>query len=199
MQARACASLGSPFMERLCDLLAERLTPGTPLTDRLFAWERDPTYRGDSVPLRLAGALHALRLTENATLAAVYPHEAPSDEALWQAVSESLERHAAEIDRFIDSPPQTNEVRRSAALLAAGHWLTERHPLPFVLSELGASGGLNLAWDRYAVATPTGRLGAADAALELTPDWEGGVPSGPAPGRLSAGVWISTRCTIRCA
>ena len=35
-QAEACADLGSPFMAQLCTLLAERLEPGTLLTDRLF-------------------------------------------------------------------------------------------------------------------------------------------------------------------
>ena len=86
-QAEACADLGSPFMARLCTLLAEHLEPGTPLTDRLFGWQGDLGPRGDSVPLRLAGALHALKLQGHTGLAQAYPPHQPDDAALWAAVS----------------------------------------------------------------------------------------------------------------
>jgi hypothetical protein len=175
-QAQACADLGSPFMARLCTLLADRLQPGTPLTDRLFGWPGDLGPRADSVPLRLAGALHALRLQERAGLAAVYPPEMLDDATLWQAIDSALATEAAFVDAFVDNPPQTNEVRRSAVLIAAGHWLTARFGLPLVLSELGASAGLNLMWDRYALALPGGRLGPRNPALTLRPDWSGPLP-----------------------
>ena len=178
-QAAACASLGSPFMARLLTLLADRLRPDSPLTHRLFDWPGDIGPNGASVPLRLAGALHALVLTGHPLAAAYPPHQA-DDEALWQALDSALRSEAPFLERFLNSPPQTNEVRRSAALIAAGHWLAARHPLPFVFSELGASAGLNLIWDRYALATPQGTLGPADPALTLTPDWSGPLPP-PAP------------------
>ncbi|SMY08477.1 DUF2332 domain-containing protein [Flavimaricola marinus] len=175
-QALACDDLGSPFMHRLCTLLADRLQPGTPLTDRLFDWPGDLGPREASVPLRLCGALHALRLEERADLAAVYPPHNASDDALWTAVEAALHTEAAFIDRFLNSAPQTNEVRRAGALIAAGHWLHARHPMPFKLSELGASAGLNLMWDHFALEAKGQRLGPADAALTLTPDWEGDLP-----------------------
>ncbi len=81
-QARACADLGSPFMAQLCDLLAARLAPGTPLTDRLFDWPGDLSPRGDSVPLRVCGALHALRLEGRGALAEVYPPHAADGAAV---------------------------------------------------------------------------------------------------------------------
>lgn len=174
-QAQACASLDSPFMARLCTLLGDRLAPDTPLTRRLFDWPGDLTPRGESVPLRLAGALHALVLQGDA-LAAVYPPHEVSDAALWAAVEAALERRAAFVGAFLDSPPQTNEVRRSAALIAAGHWLAARHPLPFVFSELGASAGLNLNWDRFALDLGSSRRGPADAPLTLNPRWHGAPP-----------------------
>ncbi len=180
-QARSCAHLGSPFMDRLCTLLADRLQPGTPLTDRLFAWEGDLSPAAESVPLRVCGALHALRLDDRAGLADVYPPHEAADDALWAAVDRALKGEAAFVNRFIDSPPQTNEVRRSAVLIAGAHWLTARHDLPIRTSELGASAGINLNWHRFALATPQRTLGAAGAALTLTPDWQGGVPTGPAP------------------
>ncbi|MCW1933458.1 DUF2332 domain-containing protein [Pararhodobacter zhoushanensis] len=176
-QADACAGLGSPFMAQLCTLLAERLEPDTALTRRLFDWPGDLTSNAASVSLRLAGALHALVLQGHAGLAAVYPPNACDDDTLWQAVHAALASDAAFIDGFIDSAPQTNEVRRSAVLIATGHWLAARYPLPLVFSELGASAGLNLNWDRFALDLGTTTLGPTDPALTLTPDWRGPHPA----------------------
>ncbi|MCC5972057.1 MAG: DUF2332 family protein [Pararhodobacter sp.] len=175
-QATACADLGSPFMARLCALLATRLQADSVLTRRLFGWPGDVSAQGDAVPLRLAGALHALKLQGHAPLVATYPPLDCDDETLWQAVQGTLDSEAGFIDRFIDSAPQTNEVRRSVVLIAAAHWLTERFGLPVDLSELGASAGLNLIWDRYALALPGHTLGPADPVLTLTPDWTGPLP-----------------------
>lgn len=175
-QSRACAGLGSPFTARLCALLAEGLTPEGPLGPRLFGRPGDTGPAGDSVPLRLCGGLHALALGGHAGLSAVYPPAAADDAELRAAVAAALAEETAFLDRFLDSPPQTNEVRRSAALIAAGHWLAARHGLPLVLSELGASAGLNTIWDRYALALPGRTLGAQEPALTLSPDWTGPLP-----------------------
>ena len=115
-------------MARLMRCLAPRIARGGPVYDRILAWPGDISPRGASVPLRLAGALHRLVLADLCPgLAAVYPPHAASDAALLAAVEEALAEHAARIDDWIDSPPQTNEVRRSAALIAAAHWLAARH------------------------------------------------------------------------
>ena len=172
-QAVHCEALGSPFTAQLFRLLAVRLGPGTPLTDRLFGWRGDLGASGDSVPLRLAGALHALRLRGDEQLSAAYPPNAPDDESLWQALDAAMRDNAAFIDAFIDSPPQTNEVRRAACLIAAGQFLADRFERPLVLSELGASAGLNLLWDRFALLAQETRFGTADAALTLEPEWRG--------------------------
>lgn len=185
-QGLACAELGSPFMGRLCALLADRLAPGTPLTDRLFGWPGDLGPRADSVPLRLAGALHALRLEGRAGLAAVYPPEEVPDDTLWAAVAGALRDEADFVDAWIDSPPQTNEVRRSAVLIAVGHWLSARLGLPLALSELGASGGLNLGWPGYALEAGGARFGPDPAALTLAPDWTGALPPAARPDVVAA-------------
>ncbi|MCB1397583.1 MAG: DUF2332 family protein [Rhodobacteraceae bacterium] len=175
-QGRACADLGSPFMARLMAMLAERLMPDRPLTRRLFGWPGALGPSDQSVPLRLAGALHALVLQGHPGLAAVYPPHAVDDQTLWSAIDAALTRDAASLDAFLDNPPQTNEVRRSAVLIATGHWLAARYPLPFVFSELGASAGLNLNWDRFALEIGPRRLGPARPVLTLTPDWRGAAP-----------------------
>lgn len=178
-QARACKDLGSSFTARLLDLLADDLTPDSPLGPRLFNWPGDIGPSAASVPLRLAGALHALVLSgTDPRLAAAYPpHEVP-DDTLRAALLQALHDHAATLDRFLDSPPQTNEVARSAVLIAAAAWLRARYPLPLPLrlSELGASAGLNLNFDAFALQAGPTRLGPTDPALLLAPDWRGPPP-----------------------
>ncbi|MFV2002708.1 MAG: DUF2332 domain-containing protein [Paracoccaceae bacterium] len=176
-QAKSCASLGSPFMQRLLNLLAARLRPGTHLGDRLFDWPGDISSSGQSVPLRLCAALHRLVLSGTAPgLAGVYPPHPVDDDRLWQHVSQALSDHADDIVNWIGSPPQTNEVRRAAVLIATGHWLSARFELPLMLSELGASAGLNLNFDGFALATAVHHLGPADTNLVLRPDWSGALP-----------------------
>jgi hypothetical protein len=180
-QAEACAGLGSPFMARLCRLLADRLDPAGPLGERLFGWPGALGPAGASVPLRLCGGLNALALRGHAGLGAVWPPFEAEDAALWAAVAAALAGEAGFLDAFLDSPPQTNEVRRSAVLIAAGHWLADRYGLPLVLSELGASAGLNTVWDRYALALPGRVLGPSDPVLTLAPDWSGPLPPATPP------------------
>jgi hypothetical protein len=163
-------------MAQLCCVLAARLARGTPLTDRLFDWQGDIAPRGDSVPLRLCGALHALHLQGDPALAAVYPPHIATDDALWLAVSQVLAGNADFIDTFIHSPPQTNEVRRAAALIAAGHVIVSHFPNSMRVSELGASAGLNLDWNRFALDINGARLGQSNATVTLPPDWTGATP-----------------------
>lgn len=146
------------------------------MTDRLFGWPGDLGPKADSVPLRLCGAFHALRLSRRGGLEPVYPPHRVDDDTLWGALDGALRGEAEFIDAWLDSPPQTNEVRRSGPLIAVGHWLAARFDLPIVTSEIGASGGLNLRWDRYALEAAGQRFGAPDPALVLRPDWTGPLP-----------------------
>jgi len=182
-QAETCTALGSPFTGQLLHLLAENLQPGTPLTDRLFNWTGNIAASGHSVPLRLAGAFHDLVLTgADPDLAKLYPpNPAPSDAALWKGLSNALTRHATRIDARINRPPQTNEVGRSAVLIAAGHMLAARFGLPIALSELGASAGLNLNWDHYTLRIENHTYGPRQPALTLAPKWSGPLPEPTRP------------------
>ncbi|MDT8856959.1 DUF2332 family protein [Paracoccaceae bacterium Fryx2] len=177
-QATACAALGSPQTARLLAGLADAMTGDTAVAARVLGWPGDPSWRGESVALRLAGGLHALVLGgQDGALAAAYADPAAvSDRQLVAVAQAAMARHEAFLLRWIDSAPQTNEVRRSAVLIAAGNWLAARVGLPLVLSELGASAGLNLIWDRYRLTVPGGEMGPPDAALHLAPDWHGQAP-----------------------
>jgi hypothetical protein len=169
-------------MGRLLGLMAERLRPGTPVADRLFGWSGDISPSAQSVPLRLAGALHRLVLSRaDAALVAAYPPHRVSDDQLWRAVTNALDTHSDDVLSWLNSPPQTNEVRRAGALIAAGCWLGQAHGLPLMLSELGASAGLNLNWDRFALDIGDARFGPPDAAVVLSPEWRGLRPRGAVP------------------
>ncbi len=176
VQSIACESLGSPFMGRLMGLCATKDWPASPITVRIFAWQGEIGPRDQSLPLRLPGALHALHLVGHPVLAPVYPPEQADDDTLWAAVSTVLGTEIDHLNRWLDSAPQTNEVRRSATLIAVGHWLADRFDLPIRTSELGASGGLNLHWDSYALDIAGQRFGPTEAVLTLIPDWEGPLP-----------------------
>lgn len=176
-QATACKELGSPFTARLLRLLADDLAPGTPLADHILNWPGDPTSRGDALALRLAAGLHALVLSQrDAGLAALYARpEGPKAELL-QGLRAALHQHAAFLSDWLTSPSQTNEPRRSVVLIAAAHWLAARYHLPLVLSELGASAGVNLIWDAYGLDLPGLTLGPDTPALTLSPTWRGPLP-----------------------
>lgn len=179
-QGPVCASLGSPFMGRLMPLIGTRLEPGSRVADRILDWPGDTSAAGDSVPLRLAGALHALKLT-GAALEKVYPPADVSDDTLWDAVNAALGAHETHILDWLDSPPQTNEVRRAAVLLPALAIAADGHDTPVELLELGASAGLNLRFDQFLLDTPEGALGPETSSLRLTPAWTGPFPRGPLP------------------
>lgn len=184
-QAESCRQLGSPFTARLLTLAAERLTDATPVGARLLAWEGDVSSRGQSVPLRLAGALHKLVLSGDTDLAPHWPPEAQtSDDALWKAVESAFQRRADVILASLDTAPQTNEVRRAAALIPVLHMLAVRYDRPLALYELGASAGLNLHPDRFALLAGPARFGPDDPALTLEPDWQGPAPQ-PAALKIS--------------
>ena len=161
-------------MARLMSGLAEGLQPGNPLTDHILELQGDQTSRAQALPLRLAGGLHALALSgQDAALAMAY---ADPQADVTAAALDAIARHPQTLLDWVAFPPQTNEVRRSAALIAAAHWLTARFGLPLVLSELGASAGLNLLWDHYALTIDDQIWGPARPTLTLTPDWRGPLP-----------------------
>lgn len=178
-QSEACTRLGSPFTARLCALCAERLTPGLGrAAERVLAWSGDPSPRGQAVPLRLAGAFHALVLSgRSPALAAAYPpNRVCEDEALWSVLTDALTQYDDWIHDWLDSPPQTNEVQRANGLFAGLSHLAERYGLPFVLSEVGSSAGLNLNLALYGYSFAGHRQGQSDSTLQLRPEWRGMAP-----------------------
>lgn len=179
-QGVACAALGSPFMGRLMPLIGERLARGA-VAERVLGWEGDPSATADSVPLRLAGGLHALKI-ERLALGDVYPPAEVDDDRLWAAVGAALTDHEEHLLRWLDNAPQTNEVRRSAVLLPSLARVARRFPgKPVELLELGASAGLNLRCDRFRLVLPEGGIGPEDSPVQLDPEWRNAPVAGVLP------------------
>lgn len=177
VQADACARLGSPFMARLCRLLHERLDDESEIGRFVLGWQGEPGPSHDSVPLRLCGALHAIVLSgRDEQLAGTYPPHETDDTALWSAIEAAFGSQAPFILAWLGSAPQTNEVRRSAALYPGLMVVAQETGLPLRLMELGASGGLNLICDAYGYRFAGKRFGRKEAALLLEPEWRGNRP-----------------------
>lgn len=172
-QAKACSDLGSPFTARLCTLAAERLTGNSSVGATVLGWPGNPDGTGDALALRLAGTLHALvRSGQDQALSAVYPPNAVDDNTLWAAIEAAMRRDEAFMLERLKSAPQTNEVRRSSALLPGFLTVAALTGKPLILSEVGASAGLNLHWDRYSYRLGNFSWGKASA-VDLAPRWEG--------------------------
>lgn len=181
-QSETCARMDSPFMGQLLGILAEHWPTDSALGQKFAAFEGDIGPAGHSLPLRIAGGLHALVLNNAAPdLAVLYPPNTATDTDLKAGVLAALATHQKFLLDWTDSPPQTNEVRRSAALIAGARVARQHFALPVVLSELGASGGLNLMWDHYALDIGGQRFGPPVPAVILSPEWEGGMPPETTP------------------
>lgn len=180
LQARHCADLGSPFMARMCKISAQFLTSDGEVAKTLFRWDGDVSAGGRNLPLRLMGALHNLVLTRQCkVLMDVFPphYKDKTDAQIWAGVNTALQTHSGFILNFLKSAPQTNEVRRSAILLPGFLTIAEAaNGLPFVLSEIGASAGLNLNWNQYFYQFGGQVWGDKKSPVALMPKWSGPVP-----------------------
>jgi len=167
-------------------MIAE-LRPGAPLADIIGPWPGDPL--SDILPLRVTGALHALVLAGLAPeLATAYPPQnLPDEKSLNALLLNALRQHRDFIVQFIESPPQTNEVGRSAVLLGGFLEIAAATQKPLRLLEIGASAGLNLLWDRFHYRLGDATWGDPASPVHLAPTWDGNAPP------LSAPITIATR------
>lgn len=175
-QASWCERLGSPFMATLCAALADVLDETTRTGGRLLHWPGDPNAA--AVQMRLTGGLNALvRRGAAPALAMLYPpHPTPEAAALAAAVDSAIRAHDGFLHDWLDSPPQTNEVMRSAVLMPGLLVIADATRLPLRLRELGASGGLNLRLDHYAYWLGGLAIDPPNAPVTLEPQWTGPPP-----------------------
>ncbi|GLQ54857.1 DUF2332 domain-containing protein [Devosia nitrariae] len=176
-QAEACDELGSPFTAALCRLLAHTVDDGSAFGRRIVNWP--DTARADAMPLRVCGALHALaRSGTEPVLTAQYPPHRFDREALRTAIKGAITRHDQFLCDYLDSPPQTNEVARSAIILGGMLIVAREMDMPLEILEIGSSAGLNLMFDSYSYDLGNSRhWGRTDAPLTIACDWRGEIPA----------------------
>lgn len=180
-QAAYCDALGSPFSAALLRLAAEDVCAGGPTVALLAPWRDAPFERimADAMALRLVGAFHDLMLSgENLDLAAAYAVqmvEADPGRA-WNACLAAIERNGPRLSAFIGHEPQTNEVRRSAALLGGFLTIAKETGLPLRCFEIAASAGLNSSWDRYFYRLGDVAWGDLASPVRMDTDWTGAPP-----------------------
>jgi len=177
LQGQACAGLGSPMYASVLHRVATDVEDGGVFAAILAGHENDPGH--SALPLRLLGGLHRLVLDGRAsTLRSWYPSTGGhwDAEAAWPEITLVAAEYADQLRTALDSPPQTNEVGRSAALIGGLLILGERFGLPIRLLEIGCSAGLNLRADYYRYRHPGGEWGPADSSVTIDDAWRGRLP-----------------------
>ncbi len=175
-QAMYCDMFGSPFTAQLIKAMSADYEQRGPMAALLKDWNTNP--RADALSLRLAGYFHHAVLTNrDADLAAHYPSRVAnwSIDDIWPRARALLAREPRTAAQFIRSAPQTNETRRSIALLAAFLTFAETWDGPIDMFEIGASAGLNLNWDLFTYATKSWAWG-AEGPVHIDTDWQGQAP-----------------------
>ena len=134
---------------------------------------------GSALQLRLLAGVFRLVLAGRAPeLTPYYPclgGDEPPEKA-WPVLRHVLGGHVEELREALAVAPQTNEVGRSAALLAGLFDLVAESGVRRVrLLELGASAGLNLLLDRFHLSGDGWQWGPAGSPLQLAGAIEGAV------------------------
>ena len=181
-QSRACRYFGSDLTANVIDAIAEDAREHGPLASLMapFAALDEQGAAQAAVAIRFAGFAHASVLQGMAPdLARFYPPRSEPFESI--AVRAALARLArVEGERFahfLTSPPQTNEVGRSLALIGGFATIAAETGLPLRTFEIGASAGLNMNWDLYRYDLgEQGQFGDAASPVQIRGDWSGPLP-----------------------
>jgi hypothetical protein len=176
-----CDGNGSPFTARVLEAAWSDRERGGALRELLPHWPGDAG--ADAVPLRLAGALHAMALDgSDPALAALYPpRRCAWDAALGPgAVSHALAAQRERVAAYLRVAPQTNEIGRSAVLLPGFAAIARATGLPLATFEIGASAGLNQLWHRFRYELGNARWGDPHGTVVVRAEWRGALPALPA-------------------
>ncbi len=182
VQAQSCARDGSPLYGSLIARAGKDYANGGIVAELLEGWEGNAIVQ--AVAMRLMGAVHHLVLAGRAPVLAVhYPSAGgkPVYPEVEDVFIDTVRDHRSFVADRLHVPVQTNEVRRSAALLVGFLEIAAATRLPLRVLEIGASAGLNQLWDRYRYELGRHRWGDAEGELLLTTEWRGAPPALDAP------------------
>jgi len=180
-QIAFCDAGGSPFTARVLEAAWADHERGGVLATLLPHWRGNAW--ADAVPLRVAGALHAIALSDtDAEFAALYPpaRDIFDAERGPAAVARALAVHRSLLAEYLALAPQTNEIGRSAVLLGGFASIARETALPLAALEIGASAGLNQYWHRYRYELGAARWGDGASPVVIASDWQGTPPELPA-------------------
>jgi len=172
-QAAAVREMGSAFVAAVLEAAERQLHRAPRSAARIAAWPRD--VAADALAMRFNAALHALaRGGTMPALSTLYRDQAGDFDSV---IGAALAAADDVIVEWMRDPPQTNEVGRTAAIMAALMVARAHHDMPCDLRELGASAGLNLNLDRYAYDLAGRTVGAAGSPVRVAPEWRGPPPA----------------------
>jgi hypothetical protein len=178
LQGRMCGQLGSSLYDVLLGHAADDAAAGGPVATVLDGYPHEPVY--SALALRLMGSVHRLVLDGEApALAAHYPSVGGDGDAerAWPAFRAVVASNEERLrSRIVNEGVQTNEVRRTAALVCGFLEVARATGHPLRCLEIGASGGLNLRWDRFRYEAATGVWGDAASPVVLRDSWVEGRP-----------------------
>lgn len=177
-QADFCRSFAARLTAAVCDAAVLALDSHSATGRAVIGWPGEAV--ADALMMRFTGGCNALvRAGQAPELARLYPPAAlPSVAMLAEALRAVLAdpvRDAA-LCGWLDSPPQTNEVARSAVLMPGLMVIAAATGLPLRLFEPGCSAGLNLNLDRFGYDLGGVSAGDAASAVQLRPVWDGAPP-----------------------
>ncbi len=177
VQRLGCELAGSPLYAAVLAAVATDVSADG-VCARVLGGHADAPF-GDAVVLRFLAAVHHLVLSGAVPdLAVRYPSVGgvPGEDVGDRFVA-AVAAHEEAVVARMHLGVQTNEVGRSTVLLG-GYLELARAGLPLRILEIGASGGLNLRFDRYRYeAEPGGAaFGPPDSRLRFTVPWVGRPP-----------------------
>ena len=173
---QAWCSQPSPFSARLLQRSHQWLQNQPAACALLCKLAPDPLAA--AVPLRWLAALHLLALQGLQPWAQLWPPAGTATDAeLDTALSAAWHSQRTALSWALQSPPQTNEVQRSAALLPGLLHAAAQTGLPLVLLEIGASAGLNLWCDHYRHEHGSWAWAETEPGVVLRSEWLGPPPA----------------------
>jgi hypothetical protein len=150
--------------------LYERLAIGIADDDLLLELVRSAA-QSQQRPTLLFAAVHELVVQERWHPLAMYYASVTSPVAVGDPLPAFRDFCSTYQDRLLDrmrtGGTQTNDVRRTAALVIGLHYLDAQLSKPLVLVELGASAGLLLLFDRYRITLGGRVLGPEDSPVDV--------------------------------
>ncbi len=182
MHGKVCGEFGSAFFAGFLPQIADDFDAGGVSAELLAPWMglgRRKVFNA-AVPNRISNAFTWLAMGgEHAALTAAFPRTPDfggDPAAAWAAATDALATFRPQVEAFMTHEPQTNEVRRSAVLLAGFLTIAAETGLPLRCFEVGASAGLNLHWDKFRYELGEARWGNPASRVVVPTQWTGELP-----------------------